>query len=139
MFIYIIMSFGPEIEVTDHSDIPVLLYHVVPVEFFVRFSSKNETYDCRNRSEWGGNAPFIHTTSTLQDLQNKVAPNWEKYPLDINFLLLTINTSKLKAKFTFAIQNDVTYFHIWGSLPRNSFSTNEIKRDEVGKLIFVKV
>lgn len=129
------MSNTPEIEVSDNALIPRIVYHMVPENLWHRFTDSQGAYDCRNQKDWGNNSPFIHTTSTIKDLKERVAPNWETYPKDTVFVLFQINTDKISGKFSYTIQNKVTYFHIWAALPRDSFVTSKVERDVEGKFL----
>jgi len=122
----------PEEIQVKKNQVPEVLYHMVPNDLFLKFTQKDGTYNCRNQNEWGHASPFIHTTTTLQILKNRVAGNWKDYPLDKKFVLLTIDVSKLDSKFTFAEYNGIKYFHIWGSLPPESFSVSEADRNPDG-------
>lgn len=122
-----------EIEVTDRAIIPRELFHLVPKELFSKYLGKNGDYDCRKETEWGMNSDFIHTTSTRKDLKEKVADqNWKDYPQETAFLLLKVNTAKIKSDFTYAVYDGTTYYHIWGPLPKDSFEVIKITRNVDG-------
>jgi len=122
-----------ENKVIDRTTIPRELFHLVPKELFSKYLDKNGDYDCRKRQEWGMNSDFIHTTTTCKDLKEKVADiNWKNYPKETEFVLLKIDSSKIESKFTYAIYNGTTYYHVWGSLPKESFQVIEIIRNNDG-------
>jgi uncharacterized protein (DUF952 family) len=58
--------------------------------------------------------------------------NWKNYPKETEFVLLKIDSGKIESKFTYAIYNGTTYYHIWGSLPKNYFEVIEITRNDDG-------
>lgn len=123
----------PENEVTDKTIIPKELFHLVPKELFSKYLDEKGNYDCRKKQEWGMNSEFIHTTTTRKDLKEKVADmNWKNYPKETEFVLLEIDSSKIDSKFTYAIYNGTTYYHVWGSLPKNSFEMIDITRNYDG-------
>lgn len=122
-----------ENKITDRTAIPMELFHLIPKELFAKYLNREGVYDCRKKQEWGMNSDFIHTTTTRKDLKEKVADqNWSDYPFDTDFLLLKIDTAKIKSDFTYAIYNGIKYYHIWGSLPKDSFEVIEITRNEDG-------
>lgn len=125
-----------ELEIKDVSTLPSRLYHLVPKKFFDKFSDNKGNYDCRNKKEWGGNSPFIHTSPTKEQLKERVAnTNWITYPLEEKFLLLEINPQKIKAKFTYSIINGYTYHHVWSGLPNDSFKVFQVSRSPDGKFL----
>lgn len=120
-------------QITDKMMIPIELYHLVPKKLFTEYLDQEENYNCRNKQEWGMNSDFIHTTSTRKDLKEKVADmNWKNYPKEKEFVLLQIDSSKIESKFTYAVYDGTTYYHIWGALPKDSFEVIEITRNEDG-------
>lgn len=125
-----------EIDIKDISTLPKFLYHLVPEKLFDKFTDGKGNYDCRNKEEWGGNSPFIHTSPTKKQLKERVADmNWITYPMEEKFLLLEIDPQKFKAKFTYVIINSNIYHHIWGKLPQNSFKILWVKRSKDGKFL----
>lgn len=79
------------------------------------------------------NFDFIHTTSTRKNLKEKVADmNWKNYPKETEFVLLKIDSSKIESKFTYAVYNGTTYYHIWGPLLKDSFDMIDITRNDDG-------
>lgn len=121
-----------EIKIKDKTTIPYKLFHLVPKDLFLRYSDSGN-YDCRKKQEWGRNSDFVHTTTTRQDLKEKVADiNWKNYPKETEFILLIIDTNKIKSDFTYVIYNGTVYYHIWGSLPKNSFEISDITRNGDG-------
>ena len=125
-----------ETPIKDASTLPKKLYHLVPKKLFDKFCNGKGDYDCRNREEWGGDSPFIHTSPTKKQLKERVADmNWATYPPEEKFLLLEIDPQKIKAKFTYAIINGYTYHHIWSNLPKNSFSIFTVDRSRDGKFL----
>lgn len=125
-----------EIDIKDILISPNRLYHLVPKKIFDEFSDNKGGYDCRNKEEWGRNSPFIHTSPTKKQLEERVADiNWVTYPVEEKFLLLEIDPQKVKAKFTYVIINGYTYHHIWGKLPQNSFKILRVKRSKDGKFL----
>jgi uncharacterized protein (DUF952 family) len=120
----------------EKSELPKILYHLVPKNLFIRFVDSVGSYDCRNKEEWGRNSPFIHTSPTKKQLKERVADmNWATYPAEEKFLLLEIDPQNIKAKFTYSITNGYTYHHIWGALPKNSFVAIEVERDKDGRFL----
>lgn len=112
--------------------VPEILYHLVPEVLFTAFVNERGDYDCRGKLEWGMGSEFIHTTTTKEDLRDKVANNrWREY---VNFLLLKIETEKLNCKFTRSICNGTGYFHIWSFLPSDSYTSKKILMGGDGKL-----
>lgn len=125
-----------EIKIKAIQTLPRFLYHLVPEEFFDKFINTKGSYDCRNKKEWGKSFPFIHTSPTTKQLKERVADiSWSNYPLEEKFLLLKIDSRKIKAKFTYAIIEGYIYHHIWGELPRNSFRTIKVVRSQKGKFL----
>lgn len=131
-------SFENEILLLDKTELPSTFYHMVPEFLFNKFVSSNGDYDCRFQNEWGECSPYIHTTTDIFFLKERVSGRWEVYPKDIFFILLRIDTSKLErsSKITFTDCNDVRYFHIWAKLPRKSFSVFVIRRKPDGSFDF---
>ena len=111
-----------EIKVTDREQLPDYIYHLAPRKIYEKYTDKMGGYDCRNSSDWGKSSPFIHTTTSLEDLKNKVAPQWADYPMNVKFVLLKITTARIAADFTYAIVNGTVYYHIWGALPKTAYS-----------------
>lgn len=125
-----------ENKIEDISILPSFLYHLVPKKLFDKFTDDKGNYDCRNKNEWGRNSCFIHTSPTKKQLKERVADmNWVNYPLEEKFLLLKIDSRKVKAKFTYAIINGYTYHHIWGELHRDSFRIFKVDRSRDGKFL----
>ncbi len=126
-----------EITIKNISDIPSFLYHLVPKKFFNKYTNNKDDYDCRNKTEWGNNSSFIHTSPTKKQLKERVADmNWIEYPIKEKFLLLKINTKKINAKFTYAEINGFIYHHIWGYLPKASYTVSNVNRSQDGKFLF---
>lgn len=122
-----------EHNIADRTLIPLELLHLVPKKLFAQYLNEKGNYDCRNKQEWGMNSDFIHTTSTRKDLKEKVADqNWKNYPKETEFVLLRIDSGKIESKFTYAVYNGTTYYHIWGSLPKDSFEVIEVTRNNDG-------
>ncbi len=122
-----------EFQIEDRRSIPKYLYHIVPQSIFLKFVNDKNVYDCRNKIEWGMNEDFIHTTSKRKILEEKVANlNWKNYNLSEKFILLKIDTNKIKSKITYAIYDDIKYYHIWDGLAGNSFLIVEVKRNNNG-------
>ena len=125
-----------EIEIKNYSELPEILYHLVPEKLFEKFIDDAGNYDCRYKDDWGKNSPFIHTTPTKKQLKERVADlNWSGYPLEEKFVLLEIDPKKVISKFTYAIVSGYVYHHIWESLPKNSFKIEKIERDNKGKFL----
>lgn len=125
-----------EIEIKDISSLPDFLYHLVPLKLFSQYLNQKGDYDCRNRKEWGRNAPFIHTSPTRKQLKEKIADvNWINYPLEEKFLLLEIDPRAVKARITYSMINGHIYHHIWKELPKGSFTTLEVIRSQDGKFL----
>ncbi len=126
----------PEFQIKDRRSVPKYLYHMVPQSIFLKFTDSAEMYDCRNKVEWGMNEDFIHTTSDIKTLRERIAnPKWTDYDLSEKFILLKIETSKIKSKITYAIYNDIKYYHIWSGLSKDSFTTNDVMRNDDGTFI----
>ncbi len=126
----------PEFQIKDRENIPKYLYHMVPQSIFLKFTDNTGIYDCRNKIEWGINEDFIHTTSDIKTLREKIAnPKWTTYDLSEKFILLKIETSKIESKITYAIYSNIKYYHIWSSLSKDSFITFEVKRSDDGTFI----
>lgn len=126
-----------KVEIKNFSELPKFIYHLVPENLFNNFIDKEENYDCRNKEEWGNNSPFIHTSPNKKQLKERVADiNWSNLPIEQKFLLLEINSEKLKnAKITCSAINSFTYHHIWGPLPRGSFRIFKVDRSQNGKFL----
>jgi uncharacterized protein (DUF952 family) len=125
-----------EKEITDLSLLPRHIFHLVPGFLFKKFTDKNGNYDCRYKKEWGNNSPFIHTTPSKKQLKKEVADiNWSSYPQDERFILLKIETKKIKSRYTYTEIEGNIYHHIWGELPKNSFKTLKVNRNKDGKFI----
>lgn len=118
-----------EIKVTDREQLPDFIYHLATREIYKKCTDKKGSYDCRNRACWGNSSPFIHTTTSLQDLKNKVAPQWADYPMNVEFVLLKIATNRVAADFTYAVVNGTVYYHIWGALPKIAYSVLPVRRN----------
>lgn len=126
-----------ETEIKDLSTLPKFLYHLVPKSLFDKFINDKGDYDCRNKKEWGKNSFFIHTSPTKKQLKERVADmNWTSYSLEEKFLLLEIDSKKVKAKVTYSVIDGYTYHHIWGPLLKESFKVFEVNRSKEGKFLF---
>ena len=128
------MRLNSENKIIDFKSVPKQLYHLVPQDIFFKFTDKKGSYDCRNKSEWGMNESFIHTSNTKKILKERVADGkWRGYPLDTNFVLLKINKIKIKnVKITYAEYNGIKYYHIWSALPKNSIMVSKVTRNKDG-------
>lgn len=124
-----------EIKIKNFSELPKFIYHLVPENIFNNFIDKEGNYDCRNKEEWGNNSPFIHTSPNKKQLKERVADiNWSNFPREQKFLLLEINSEKLKnTKITYSVINGFVYHHIWGPLLRGSFGIFKVDRFQNGK------
>lgn len=126
----------PEFQIKDKKNVPTCLYHMVPKSIFFKFTNDANAYDCRNKIEWGMNENFIHTTSNRKILKERIAdPKWKDYDLSEKFILLEIETSKIKSKITYAIYSNIKYYHIWSGLSQDSFTIHEVKRNNDGTFI----
>lgn len=117
--------------------LPKRLYHLVPKNIYDKYTDSNKNYDCRNTSEWGHNSNFIHTATTLKILAERVFKGKGiEFPADVEFIILIIDTKKIKSKFSFAEFNGTRYFHIWGSIPKEAYKIKEVRRAKNGDFIF---
>lgn len=122
-----------EIELSDRSQLPRTVYHVVPERVFVACTNAAGDYDGRFQ-DWSKNAPYLHTTTDLDTLKRRVSGNWQSSPLSEVFLLLTIQTDHIipPPRVTYADYNGVRYFHLWSALPAASFTSSVIRRESDG-------
>ncbi len=129
------MDINTEKIVSDVSVVPQTLYHLVPADLYDTFIDKNGNYDCRNRVKWGKNSPFIHTTTDIKTLKEKIIGNFVKYIPGVDFLLLEIKMNDIVAKITYSDQNGTRYYHLWTFLPKGSYTTHIIKRRSDGGFV----
>lgn len=112
--------------------VPEKVYHIVPVNFFEKYSEQ-WIYDPRNRDDFGKNSPFIHTTPSIQQMQNHL---WYLQELvDHEFYLLEIDTKKLhNPKVTYIQSQDRIYHHLWCALPIDSYTKYLVKKEDLDSM-----
>ena len=117
----------------DIEKVPKILYHIVPIQIFKKYTNFFGTYNPRNRYDFGNNSPFVHTTPSINQI-NKHLP-YLKQIQDKEFYLLEINISKLKPKrITFTKFKGQVYHHLWCSLKKNSFKKRIVKKNKKGEI-----
>lgn len=128
-----------DVIVGDKSTVPPVVYHVVPADLFAYFVALDGTYDCRNSDRWGKGSEFIHTTTDIKTIREKIIGNFVSYDASVPFKLLKIYTEKVLADFSYADQNGTRYFHIWGVLPKASYEIFDISRTNDGGFVVKEV
>ncbi|GAB7230318.1 hypothetical protein VrSk94_40120 [Vibrio rotiferianus] len=119
------------------TDLPEELIHIVPIDLYHRFTDCNGVYDPRNKFEFGGNSPFIHTTPSIEQLTKYLS--YYKAIDDPEFYLIKISTSMLgDERFTYRTENGRVYHHLWCSLSQDSFRRFLVSKSEGGDLKFLK-
>jgi hypothetical protein len=129
------MTKSEEVFISEKKDIPPVVYHVVPGDLFLSFVGTEGSYDCRNSDRWGKGSRFIHTTTDVKTIKEKIIGNFISYDLKIPFKLLKIKTEKVTSAFSYVDQNGTRYFHIWGPLPKGSFEIFDIPRTNDGGFV----
>jgi uncharacterized protein (DUF952 family) len=118
------------------------IYHLVPEYIYKKSISSLGDYNCKGFE--GSN--FIHTTISINELKRvgdllftktiskkenpKAGKVYEKP--SVEFVLLIIDRSKIKARMKFVKDK---FFHIYGSLPKDSYRIKKVRRDREGRFI----
>jgi len=123
---------------------PKMIYHLVPKYIYDKSINRLGNYNCKGFE----NSNFIHSTWDLKELKriaDLIFTKAVKYPErpevvgkfyekpEIEFILLAIDRTKVKAKMGFV---KPSYYHIYGSIPRNAYKIRKVKRDKKGKFYF---
>lgn len=123
---------------------PKLIYHLVPKYIYEKSINRLGNYNCKGFE----NSNFIHSTWDLKELKriaDLIFTKAVKYPQrpevvgkfyeepKIEFILLKIDRTKVKSKMGFV---KPSYYHVYGSIPRNAYKIQEVRRDKKGKFYF---
>lgn len=123
---------GTEISINK---VPQKVFHIVSKRMFDTFIDENETYDPRFQEEFGGNAPYVHTSPTLKQM-NVYIPLLEQLQ-DKEFYLLTIDVEKLSPEKVKYIEFDTRrYYHFWCAIPKEAYTKRLLIKDSEGKILF---
>ena len=119
-----------------------ILYHLVPEYIYKKSINKLGNYNCKGFED----SNFIHTTVGLKEMKRigdllytntmkserpDASGRFYEKP-SVKFVLLTINKLKVKARMGLVKGK---FYHIYGSLPRNSYNVKKVKRDKKGRFI----
>lgn len=111
---------------------PKQLIHIVPIAFYDEFRI-GDLYDPRNRTRFGNNAPYIHTTPSIEQLTSHLSYFEKMKPSE--FYLLKITTDDIdEDNITHCIENGCTYHHLWCSLRREQYELLLASKNECGEL-----
>jgi hypothetical protein len=107
------------------------LYHLVPEYVYKKSINRLGNYNCQGFE----NSDYIHTTTNLPELTriaNTIFIKGCKYCENpsVKFLLLKIDKNKVKTRMGFV---KPSYYHIYGSIPKEAYKTSEVKRDKEGR------
>jgi len=120
------------------------IYHLVPKYIYDKSITRLGNYNCKGFE----NSNFIHTTAGLKEMKRvgdliftKAIKNSENSKSNgkfyekpsVEFLILVIDKSKVKSKMSLIKQK---YYHIYGSIPKESYKIRKVKRDKQGKFYF---
>ena len=121
-------------EVTIQLDqVPEKVYHIVPIRLFEKYTNQEWIYDPRNREDFGKNAPFVHTTPTIEQMNQHLS--YLKELTDREFYLLEIETRKLyNPKITYAQFQNRIYHHLWCALDIESYTKRIVKKDSKNEI-----
>ncbi|HJO93728.1 MAG TPA: hypothetical protein QF753_10040 [Victivallales bacterium] len=120
----------PEIKLEE---VPEKLYHIVPIKKFQNYTDIDGNYDSRNRNDFGGNVPFIHTAPSIEQINKHLS--YFHHLSDKRFYLLEIKASDLKdMKVTYNMVEDRIYHHLWDALNKNCYKVFLAEKDENKKL-----
>jgi hypothetical protein len=122
---------------------PRIIYHLTPRHVYGRSINRLGNYNCKGFE----NSNFIHSTCDLKELKRiadllftKAVRHHERpenvgrfyEEPSVKFLLLKIDRKKIRARMGFVKPG---YYHIHGSLPRESYELLEVKRDSKGRFL----
>ncbi len=112
---------------------PKKLYHIVPINLFKEYTDFQGTYDPRNRVDFGKNSSYVHTTPSIEQINEHL--NYLNEILDDEFCLLEIDVDKLdQSMITYVKFEDRMYYHIWSSLAKSSYTNRIVKKNLEGKI-----
>lgn len=114
--------------------IPKNLYHIVPINLFKKYTNSKKEYDPRNKKDFGKNSPYIHTTPSIEQMNQHLS--YLKQIPDKEFYLLKININKLNPKkITYVKSNENIYHHLWCSLNKEAYTKKIVKKNLAGEII----
>lgn len=123
---------------------PNIIYHLVPEYVYNKSINRFGNYNCKGFE----NSKFIHSTWDLEELKriaNLIFTKAVKYPQrpevvgkfyekpSVKFILLAINKKKVKSRMGFV---KPSYYHIYGSIPKESYKIKNVIRDKKGRFSF---
>jgi hypothetical protein len=123
---------------------PLIIYHLVPKYIYNKSINRLGNYNCRGFE----NSNFIHSTWDLKELKriaDLIFTKAIKYPErpevvgkfyekpSVEFILLKIDRKKIKIKMGFV---KPSYYHIYGSIPKQAYTIKKVRRDEKGRFHF---
>lgn len=121
---------------TKVSDLPDRIYHIVPDAIFSLCTDELGQYDPRNLNDFGGNAPYIHTTPSIKIMEERLGYFSNLEPGE--YLLLEIYSKQLgDMKLTYSKYGEVDYHHLWGALGTEMFSKFRIEKTQEARIKFV--
>ena len=113
--------------------VPEKVYHVVPISLFEKYTNLDWVYDPRNRTDFGKDKPFVHTTPSIEQMNQSLT--YLKELTDREFYLLEIETRKLDhPKITYAQFQDRIYHHLWCALNIESYTKRVVKKDSKNEI-----
>lgn len=114
-------------------EVPSKLYHIVPISLFEEYTDEQGNYDPRNKPDFGGEAPYVHTTPTIEQMNDCL--DYLHQLKDKVFYLLEIEVEKLAPlKITYAQFEDRIYHHLWTVLKVGSYVKKKVEKDENGNI-----
>ena len=131
---YVLFVISSMEEKSIHIDqVPEKVYHIVPISLFEQYTNNEWLYDPRNRKDFGKNSPFIHTTPTIEQMNQSLS--YLKELTDREFYLLEIKTRKLhNPKITYAQFQNRIYHHLRCALDIESYTKKIVKKDSKNEI-----
>jgi len=115
-------------------NVPKKLYHIVPINLFKKYTDSKGTYDPRNRDDFGKNANYVHTTPSIEQINEHLT--YLKQIPEKDFYLLEIDIKKLKPKkITYFDVDGRIYHHLWCSLNKESYTKRIVRKNINGEII----